>query len=98
MLSSSIAVLVVKSYGVETQTSTHVLQYIRLPKFDAKDKQHQRLAELSAEAHQLAVEAAERAQKRLRTVEAEIDEQAAAVWDISATELRDIQSSLADLR
>ena len=98
MLSSSIAVLVVKSYGVETQTSTHVLQYIRLPKFDAKDKQHQRLAELSAEAHQLAIEAAERAQKRLRTVEAEIDEQAAAVWDISATELRDIQSSLADLR
>jgi len=98
MLSSSIAVLIVKSYGVETQTSTHVLEYVRLPKFDTKDKQHQRLAELSAQAHQLAAEATERAQKRLRTVETEIDEQAAAVWSITPTELRDIQSSLADLK
>jgi hypothetical protein len=88
----------VKSYGVETQTSTHVLEYVRLPKFDTKDKQHQRLAELSAQAHQLAAEATERAQKRLRTVETEIDEQAAAVWSITPTELRDIQSSLADLK
>jgi hypothetical protein len=31
-------------------------------------------------------------------VETEIDEQAAAIWNISPTELRDIQSSLADLR
>jgi len=30
--------------------------------------------------------------------EAEIDETAAAVWDISSSELREIQSSLADLR
>jgi hypothetical protein len=98
MLSSSISVLVVKSYGIETQTSTHVLEYVRLPKFDVKDKRHQRLAELSAEAHQLAAEATEAAQKRLEKLEAEIDEQAAAVWDISTTELRDIQSSLADLK
>jgi len=98
MLGSSISVLVVKSYGVETQTSTHVLEYIRVPKFDAKDKRHQRLAELSVEAHQLAADATEPAQKRLEKVEAEIDEQAAAVWGISPTELRDIQSSLADLR
>jgi hypothetical protein len=62
------------------------------------DTRHRRLAELSAEAHQLAAEATERAQKRLRTVEAEIDQQAAAVWRIIPTELRDIQSSLADLR
>jgi hypothetical protein len=98
MLSCSISVLVVKSYGVETQTSTHVLEYVRLPKFEAKDKRHQRLAELSAEAHELAAEATEPAQKQLAKVEAEIDEQAAAIWDISPTELREIQSSLADLR
>jgi hypothetical protein len=98
MLSSSISVLVVKSYGIETQTSTHVLEHVRLPKFDAKDKWHQRLAELSAAAHQLAGEATESAQKQLGKVEVEIDEQAAAVWNITATELRDIQSSLADLK
>jgi hypothetical protein len=31
-------------------------------------------------------------------VEADIDETAAAVWGISDSELRDIQSSLADLK
>jgi methylase of polypeptide subunit release factors len=98
MLSSSIAVLVVKSYGVETQTSTHVLEYVRLPKFDVHDTRHRRLAELSAEAHQLAAEVTERPQERLPKVEAEVDEQAAALWSIAPAELRDIQSSLADLR
>lgn len=38
------------------------------------------------------------AQKRLAKVEAEIDEQAAAVWGINPAELRGFQSSLADLR
>ncbi|MCG2659561.1 MAG: SAM-dependent DNA methyltransferase, partial [Kiritimatiellae bacterium] len=96
MLNSCISVLVVKSYGVETQTSTHVLKYLRLPKYDAQDKRHQRLAVLSATAHQ--IPAAEIDPKRLAMIETEIDETAAAVWDISNTELRDIQSSLADLR
>ena len=36
--------------------------------------------------------------KRLPKVEAEIDEQAAAVWGIVPGELLDIRSSLADLR
>ena len=56
------------------------------------------MAGLSVEAHQLAAQPTEAAQKRLVRLEAEIDEEAAAVWDISPTELRDIQSSLADLR
>ncbi|MGO8702204.1 MAG: Eco57I restriction-modification methylase domain-containing protein [Candidatus Brocadiia bacterium] len=98
MLSSSISVLVVKSYGLETQTSTHVLEYVRLPKYDEKEKAHKRLAELSAAAHQIAAEATKPGQTRLGRVESEIDEQAAAVWEITASELRDVQSSLADLR
>jgi vacuolar-type H+-ATPase subunit H len=75
-----------------------VLDNIRLPKFDAKDERHQRLAELSTQAHELAAEATERARERLPKVEAEIDEQAAAVWSIAPAELQDIHSSLADLR
>jgi hypothetical protein len=98
MLNSSASVLIVKSYAVETQTSTHVLEHVRVPKFDAADKRHRRLADLSAEAHALAADATEPAQKRLTKLEAEIDETAAAVWGITATELKDIQSSLADLR
>jgi len=98
MLNSCVSMIVVKSYAIETATSTHVLENVRLPKFDAKNKRHQRLAELSATAHQLAADSTEADQKRLVKVEAEIDETAAAVWDISDTELRDIQSSLADLQ
>ena len=50
MLNSSIASYR-KSYGVETQTSTHVLEYVRVPKFDVRDTPASRLAALSAEAH-----------------------------------------------
>ena len=98
LLNSSIAGLIVASY-ITLHPSPHVLEHVRLPQFDAADKRHQRLAELSLEAHQLAAQADEGPPKRLAKVEAEIDETAAAaVWNISATELRDIQSSLADLK
>lgn len=96
-LNSAPSVLIVKSYGVETQTSTHVLENVRLPKFDAKNKQHRRLTELSEKAHALAAES-EPDTKRLEAIETEIDETAAELWGITATELGDIQSSLADLR
>ena len=43
-----------KSYGIETQTSTHVLEHVRLPRFNAHDKQHARLSKLSQQAHELA--------------------------------------------
>jgi methylase of polypeptide subunit release factors len=96
-INSSPSVLIVKSYAIETQTSTHVLENVRLPKFDAKNKLHHRLAELSENAHAIAAES-EPDEKRLEAIEIEIDKTAAELWDITATELGDIQSSLADLR
>ena len=98
MLNSAVSILVVKSYAVETQTSTHVLEHVRLPQFDAKDKRHQRLAELSKRAHELVAEATDPARKRLTALDTEIDETAATVWGITATELSDIQFSLSDLK
>jgi len=97
LLNSSIAGLVVASY-ITLHPSPHVLENVCLPKFDAADKRHQRLAGLSAEAHDLAAEPSEKNTETLREKEAEIDQKAAEVWAITATELRDIQSSLADLR
>jgi hypothetical protein len=97
MLNSSIFDFTATSYVV-LHFVTHVLENICLPKFDARDKRHQRLAHLSMEAHQLTAEGTELARKRLAVVEGEIDEEAAAIWGISATELRDIHASLADLR
>ena len=77
--------------------STHVLENVGLPKFDAKNKLHCHLAKLSKNAHTLAAEA-EPDTKRLKEIETEIDKTAAELWNITATELGDIQSSLADLK
>ena len=97
LLNSSVAGLIVASY-ITMHPSPHVLEHVRLPQFAPQDKQHQRLAKLSLEAHQLTGEALEAEHKRLATVEAQIDETAAAVWGISDTKLRDIQFGLADLK
>jgi hypothetical protein len=98
ILNSAATVLVVKSYGIETQTSTHLLEHVRIPQFNAKDKLHQRLAELSAEAHRLAGETTEQSAKQIQKSEAEIDSLVAEVWGITVAELHEIQSSLADLQ
>jgi len=49
------------------------------------------------DAHKLATES-ELDPKRLEEIETEIDKTAAELWNITATELGDIQSSLADLK
>ncbi len=61
-------------------------------------KRHQRLAELSKRARELVAEGANPAGKRLTVLETQIDENAATVWGITATELSDIQFSLSDLK
>ena len=98
MLNSSIATLIVKSYGVETQTSTHVLKHVRLPQFDRENGVHQHLSELSERAHNVAGREDESSREELKDTESRIDELAATALGISDSELRDIQFSLADLR
>jgi Eco57I restriction-modification methylase len=94
-LNSTLAQFIVKSYALETSVSTHVLNYVRIPKFDAKNKQHVRLAENSVACHAAAPCASE---TDLTKLEKAVNETAAAIWEISDVELRDIESSLADLQ
>jgi SAM-dependent methyltransferase len=98
MLNSSIATLIVKSYGVETQTSTHVLKHVKLPQFDRNSPVHRELSELSERAHDVAGRQDDSSRHALNEAESKIDELSAAVWDVSNSELADIQFSLADLR
>ncbi|HAO80390.1 MAG TPA: hypothetical protein DCQ92_15765, partial [Verrucomicrobia subdivision 3 bacterium] len=83
-INSAPSVLIVKSYAIETQTSTHVLENVRLPKFDVENQQHLRLAELSKTAHALAAESKPDT-KRLEEIETDIDKAAAELWDITDT-------------
>ncbi len=81
--------------GGKSMGSMHVLDHIRIPRFDPKNKTHLRLAELSKEAHKLAKAGNE---KRLREIEAEIDRVSARIWGLSEDELREIQKSLQELK
>ena len=97
-LNSSIAEFLIRSFSVPgngTWASPHILTKIRIPKFDAKNKLHVRIAENSVACHAAAPSASE---VNLAKLEKAVNETAAAIWEISDVELRDIESSLADLQ
>jgi SAM-dependent methyltransferase len=92
-LNSSPVRLGVQAYIV-LHPDPHILEHIRIPRFDLKNPVHFRLAELSMLAHEAAKVGDE---MRLREIEAEIDRWAAKLWGLSDDELREIQQSLREL-
>jgi len=81
--------------GGKSMGSMHVLENIRISKFDPKNNLHLRLAELSEKAHA----AAKRDdQEEIKKIEEEIDEIAAQVWGLTDEELKEIKISLEDLK
>ena len=91
VLNSSIARLMVAGYSVETAISTHVLKYVRVPEFNAKDKTHIKLSELSKKAHKFT---ADGKHDRVLKIEEEIDKIVADMYGITEQELIDIKDSL----
>jgi len=53
LLNSSIIMAVVQAYAVSIQMDPHLLDHIRIPRYDPNNAVHRRLAELSMQAHQL---------------------------------------------
>jgi len=94
LCNSSISRLIVKSYVVETGLSPHIMENINIPKFNADNKIHLRLSELSQQAHS-AAELGIRG--RIKDIEEEIDHLAASLWGLIREELKGIKSSLAKL-
>jgi len=93
-LNSRIGQFATLSYAVDIQMGPHILERIRIPRFDPKNPVHLRLAELSEQAHG-AAKAGDA--DRLRKLEAEVDLEAAKLWGLSEEELREIQRSLVEL-
>jgi hypothetical protein len=84
-----------KSFG-----SPHLLENIRVPRYDHANPVHQRLAALSQQAHALAPAAYagdKAAQAQLRQVEDQVDQAAAELWGLTKEELREIHESLKEL-
>jgi len=91
LLNSSLSRIFAEAYFIETSISTHILDYIKIPKFNPRNELHEKLSKASQRAHDL--RAAER-EKELPKVEREIDAQAAELWGITQRELEEIQKAL----
>jgi SAM-dependent methyltransferase len=92
ILNSSIVRFLVKSYTVETQISTHVLEYVPIPTFDLNNQIHLKLAAASKEAHDLATAGT---LDRLRSLEEEIDNTVACdVYGLNSDDLEATRLSL----
>ena len=80
--------------GGKSLGSMHVLGYIRIPKFNMKDKVHQHLSQLSEKTHELARRGAK---SEFTLIEQEIDQAAAELWNITAVELKEIKKAIVEL-
>jgi hypothetical protein len=91
VLNSSPASFVVRSYVLQTSTSTHVLEHVAVPKYKANEPLHKRLSQLSDQAHTIA---ARPPGTKLKDIEAEIDEAAAELWGLTPRELAAVRRAL----
>lgn len=101
-LNSAPARLVVRGYIV-LHPSPHVLEQVGLKRFDARNAQHNNLAELSRRAHDLAAKLAghpddKKVKRTMTETEEEIDRAAARLWGLTAVELAQVRNALDSLR
>jgi hypothetical protein len=93
-MNSSPANFIVKSYSIEIQISTHVLRYLRIPKYDPANSIHKHLSTLSQQAHSAIIDGNI---DHIKSIEAEIDRYTMKLWDLTDSELKEIQDSLMEL-
>ena len=93
-LNSSPSCLAVAAYAIQIQMDTHILKYVGVPQFSQNNKTHLRLAELSQDAHNAAVQGATGEVSR---IELEIDREAASLWGLKDGELAEIKRSLEEI-
>ena len=80
--------------GGKSMGSMHILENIRITKFDSQNPLHLKLAELSEKAHYLAAAGQDKA---LSDVENEIDRLAGELWSLSEDELAEMKKSLDEI-
>ncbi len=81
--------------GGKSMGTPGILENLRIPRFNPKDKLHLRLSELSEAAHRAT--AAGDAEQVAR-IEAEIDHLAARLWGLTEKELQEVQLAMEELR
>ena len=105
-LNSTIARAIIASYTYELRQETHVLDAIKVPKYDARNEVHKRIAELSKRAHELAKHIYSEARpdhrvvdtgEELRRVEREVDLAVAEMLGLTEDDLREFEKLMAML-
>jgi hypothetical protein len=107
VMNSIIIRTVIASYSYEIGQYTHVLEIIKIPKYNLNDNLHRKIAELSKKAHELArcIYAEEKpdycrgidAEEELRRVEKELDLAVAQLFGLSEEDLREFERLMAIL-
>jgi len=93
VLNSIIARVMIASYTYELRQETHILEQVRIPRFDPKNPNHMGIAGLSRRAHELARRAHcsgepdPKAEGELRRVEEELDAAVAQLFGLSEEDL-----------
>ena len=72
--------------------SAHILDNIKIPKFDQRNTTHVELAHLSEKCHKKAA-----AEIDVSDLETQIDELSAELWGLTKDELKEIQESLREM-
>jgi len=103
VLNSVLARAIIASYTYELRQETHIVDVIKIPRFDPQNSLHQRIAELSRRAHELAtcIHGARKCSgdpaAELRSIEKELDKAVAELYGITEDELRELERLLAIL-
>ncbi|MEM1703569.1 MAG: class I SAM-dependent DNA methyltransferase [Zestosphaera sp.] len=109
VLNSVITRFIVASYVIETGISTHIVDYINIPKFSSDNSIHKQISQLSRRAHELAkciyaevkpdyCGELRSPEEELAKVEEEIDRLVAELYGIPEDALQDIRRLLAILK
>jgi type II restriction/modification system DNA methylase subunit YeeA len=96
---------IIASYSYELRQETHIVDFIKIPKFDSLNKTHIKIAELSRRAHELSnlkhsgssVTERYNVEKELDRVEKEIDLAVAELFGLSEEDLREFEKLMAIL-
>lgn len=94
LLNSTPVQFVVASYAIEIQMGPHILENVAIPKFTRKMDAHKELARLGRAAHHAAHQSDE---GELRKLEGTIDKIAGQLWGLTAEELTELETSLAEI-
>lgn len=95
MANSSPFAAAVGAYAINIQQDPHILDNLRIPKFDARSAVCRKLSELSREAHAIASGACF---GTLYEIEDAVDDSARDIWGLTQAELSAVKGSLADAR